>query len=150
MIHYLLLSNTPHHNYAFPEEGPGTGADERILHDASTVMQQSHSATRQQHSALQWRRIMRSPITRAAAVIAVMFSVFWGYYQSTGHSNGTITVLSLLNAATATENAWYTGEDTVHIVKQIVIYPQQDANDPETQVLCINTLIQQSGQGNLQ
>ncbi len=30
-IHQLLQQ-------AFPEEGPGTGADERILHDASTVM----------------------------------------------------------------------------------------------------------------
>jgi hypothetical protein len=37
--------------------------------------------------------------------------------------------LSLLNAATATENAWFSGEQTVHIVNQIVISPQPDADD---------------------
>ncbi|UCG60164.1 MAG: hypothetical protein JSU70_11690, partial [Phycisphaerales bacterium] len=72
---------------------------------------------------------MRSPITRTAAVIAVIVGAIWAYNQSVGNSGGTTTVLSLLNAATATENAWFTGEQTVHIVNQIVISPQHDAND---------------------
>ncbi|MFC1764164.1 hypothetical protein ACFL6U_19085 [Planctomycetota bacterium] len=116
---------------AFPEERPQTGADERILHDASTIMKQSHAATKQQHSASKWRRIMSNPITRSAAIITIIFSAFWAYYQSVGNPTGTTTVLSLLNAAAATENAWFTGEQTVHIVNRIVIYPQHDANDPD-------------------
>ncbi|MHC4316674.1 MAG: hypothetical protein ACYSW3_29880, partial [Planctomycetota bacterium] len=114
---------------AFPEEGPGTDADERILHDASTIMKQSHSAIKQQSSASKWRRIMRSPITRTAAMIAVIVSAFLVYYKSAGNPDGSPTVLYLLNAATAAENTWFTGDQTVHIVNQIVIYPQHDVND---------------------
>ena len=32
---------------AFPEQGPPAGADERILHDASTVMKQNQAANKQ-------------------------------------------------------------------------------------------------------
>ncbi|NIR66605.1 MAG: hypothetical protein GWN61_20055 [candidate division Zixibacteria bacterium] len=72
---------------------------------------------------------MRSPITRTAAMITVIVSAFWAYYQIGGNSDGTPTVLYLLNAATAAENAWFAGEQTVHIVNRIVISPQHDAND---------------------
>ncbi|MHC4143353.1 MAG: hypothetical protein ACYSUD_01100 [Planctomycetota bacterium] len=74
---------------------------------------------------------MRSPVTRTAAVIAVIVSAIWAYNQSVENSGGTPTVLYLLSAATAAENAWFTGEQTVHIVNQIVIYPQHDVNDPD-------------------
>ncbi|MGB2864974.1 MAG: hypothetical protein WBC05_16730 [Sedimentisphaerales bacterium] len=114
---------------AFPEEGPGTGADERILHDASTFMKQTQTAIGQQNSVSKWRRIMRSPITRTAAMIAIIVSAIWAYYQSVENSDGSPTVLSLLNAATAAENARFTGEQTVHIINQIVIHPQHDVND---------------------
>ena len=114
---------------AFPEEGPGAGADERICHDASTFMKQTHASTQTHHSVSKWRRIMKSPITRTAAVLAVMLSAFWLHYQSSGNPEKLHTVLSLLNAASAAENAWFTGEQTVHIVNQIVIYPQHDTND---------------------
>lgn len=76
-----------------------------------------------------WRTIMKSPITRTAAMIAVIVSTIWAYYQSVGNSGGTATVLSLLKAASAAENAWFTGEQTVHIVNQAVITPQHDFND---------------------
>jgi len=78
---------------------------------------------------ISWRTIMKSPITRTAAVITVTIGIIWAYYQTVENPNGTPTVLSLLNAATATENTWFTGEQTVHIVNRIVIYPQHDVND---------------------
>lgn len=111
---------------AFPEEGPGTGADERIFHDASTVMRQTQTAARQEDSVPKWRRIMRSPITRTAVMIAVIVGAIWAYNQSVENSGGMPTILSLLNAATATENTWFTGEQTVHIFNRIVISPQRD------------------------
>jgi len=114
---------------AFPEEGPGTGADERICHDASTFMKQTHASTQAQDSVSKWRRIMRSPMTRSAAMVAIIISAFWLYYQSSGNPEKDHTVLSLLNAASAAENAWFTGEQTVHIVNRIVIPPQHDTND---------------------
>jgi hypothetical protein len=114
---------------AFPGDRPETGMDERILSDASSVMKQACAASAQTRTVLDWRQIMRSPITRAAAVIAVIASTIWAYYQSVDHPSGTPTVLSLLNAATATENAWFTGDQTVHIVNRIVISPQHDTND---------------------
>ena len=103
--------------------------DDRTLSEASTAMKQAWAAHQQTRSVSKWRRIMRSPITRAAAVIAVIVSIVWATYQTVGNPIGTPTFSTLLNAATATENAWFTGEQTVHIVKHIVIYPQHDAND---------------------
>ena len=114
---------------AFPEKGPGTGADERIFHDASTVMRQTQTAARQTDSVSKWRRIMRSPVTRAAAMIAIIVGAIWAHNHGVEHSGQTPTVLSLLNAATAAENAWFTGDQTVHIVNKIVIFPQHDTND---------------------
>ena len=74
---------------AFPEEGPGIGVDERIFHDASTEMRQAQIATRQNDFVSKWRRIMRSPITRTAAVIAVIVGAIWGYNQSVENSANT-------------------------------------------------------------
>ena len=67
---YQLLQDT------FPEEGPGTGADERILHDASTVMKQSHSATKRQNSVPKWRRFMKNPLTKISTAAVVVLTTY--------------------------------------------------------------------------
>ncbi len=110
----------------YSSNGPGTGMDERILNDASTVMKQACAAS-QPPPVLDWRQIMRSPVTRVAAVMAVVLSGLWLYSQS--RDSSTPTVLSLLNAATAAENAWFTGEHTVHIVNEIVVHARADGDD---------------------
>ena len=46
--------------------------DDHTLSEASTAMKQAWAAHQQTRSVSKWRRIMRSPITRAAAVIAVI------------------------------------------------------------------------------
>ena len=113
---------------AFPVDGPKTGMDERILNDASTVMKQACAAAAQRHPVLDWRQIMRSPITRIAAVLALALGLIW-MWGNGADSNGAPTMLSLLNAAAAAENTWFTGEQTVHIVNEIVVHARADGKD---------------------
>jgi len=114
---------------AFPLDGPATGMDERILNDASTVMKQACAAAEQTRTVLDWRQIMRSPITRIAAVVALGLGVIWMGWHGPDSKGGTPTMLSLLNATAAAENAWFTGEQTVHIVNEIVVHARADGKD---------------------
>jgi len=114
---------------AFPGDRPETGMDERILSDASTAMKQASAAAEQARTVLDWRQIMRSPITRIAAVVALGLGLIWICWQGPETQGGTPTMLSLLNAAAAAENAWFTGEQTVHIVNEIVVHTRADGKD---------------------
>lgn len=115
---------------AFPGDGPETGMDERILSDASTVMKQASAAAAQTRPVLDWRQIMRSPITRIAAVLALALGLIWMWGNSPETNGRTpTTMLSLLNAAAAAENAWFAGEQTVHIVNEIVVHARADGKD---------------------
>jgi hypothetical protein len=79
-----------------------------------------------------WRLIMKSPITRVAAVLLLMAGIAvmsWQSPDSTGDQRSSLTFLSLINTASAAEQALFTGENIVHITHEITLYPNSDAPD---------------------
>ena len=85
-----------------------------------------------------WRLIMKSPITRVAAVLLLMVGIAVMSWQSpTGHSDEkttTLTFLTLISTASAAEQALFTGESIVHITHEITLYPNSDAPDMAAQL----------------
>jgi hypothetical protein len=76
---------------------------------------------------------MKSPITRVAAVLLLMVGIAVMNWQSSkSHSNdrtSSLTFLSLINTASAAEQALFAGENIVHITHEITLYPNSDAPD---------------------
>lgn len=113
----------------FSAEGLRTGMDERILNDAFTVMKQAYATRQDMGPVSEWRRIMKSRLTQIAAIVVIALGMVWVLKQ-VSQTNGTRpTMLALLNAAAAAENGWFTGEQTVHIVNEIVIHARADGDD---------------------
>lgn len=79
-----------------------------------------------------WRLIMKSPITRVAAVLLLIAGLAVISWQSpASHSNEptTLSFLSLIQTASAAEQVLFTGESIVHITHEITLYPNTDAPD---------------------
>jgi len=79
-----------------------------------------------------WRLIMRSPITRVAAVLLLIVGLgvmSWKSLESQSKDRTTLAFLSLINTASAAEQALFTGESIVHITHEITLYPNTDAPD---------------------
>ena len=78
-----------------------------------------------------WRYIMKSPITRVAAVLLVIVGIAvvrWQISDKPKHTSP-LTFLSLINTACAAEQAFFTGDSIVHITHEITLYPNADAPD---------------------
>ncbi|MCF7974875.1 MAG: hypothetical protein K9N55_13735 [Phycisphaerae bacterium] len=112
--------------------------DERILNEASTIMKQAHQANRPVSTVSVWRRIMRHPITKAAAVLTLCTGLIWMSWQSpSSHSNETASTLSffkLITTACAAEQGLFAGDTVVHITHEITLYPNPDASDVPAQL----------------
>ena len=79
-----------------------------------------------------WRLIMKSPITRVAAVLLLIAGLAVMSWQSpASHSNDktTLAFLTLINTASAAEQNLFRGESIVHITHEITLYPNTDAPD---------------------
>jgi hypothetical protein len=83
-----------------------------------------------------WRLIMKSPITRVAAVLLLIVGIAvmrWQISDKPKHTSP-LTFLSLINTACAAEQALFTGERVVHIIHEITLYPNVDAPDMAAQL----------------
>jgi hypothetical protein len=77
-----------------------------------------------------WRYIMKSPVTRVAAVLLLIVGIAVVKLQiPDNQSNNQLTFLSLINTACAAEQTFFTGENIVHITHEITLYPNTDAPD---------------------
>ncbi len=85
-----------------------------------------------------WRFIMKSPITRVAAVLLLVAGIaVMSWRNPEGHSNeqlSPLTFLSLIQTASAAEQALFTGDSVVHITHEITLYPNADVPDIEAQL----------------
>jgi hypothetical protein len=78
------------------------------------------------------RMIMKSPVTRVAAVLLIMGIVAMSWHSPRGKPKNLISsasFLNLINAASAAEQELFAGEGIVHIVHEITLYPNTDAPD---------------------
>ena len=77
-----------------------------------------------------WRIIMKSPITRVAAVLFLMVGIAVVKWQISDKSKHTSPdFLSFINTACAAEQTFFTGDSIVHITHEITLYPNADAPD---------------------
>jgi len=79
-----------------------------------------------------WRLIMKSPITRVAAVILLMVGIAvvkWQISDKSNNQTSPLTFLSLINTACAAEQTFFTGDSIVHITHEITLYPNTGAPD---------------------
>jgi hypothetical protein len=81
--------------------------------------------TRQREKRLHiWRKIMKSRTIKSATVAAIIVLAFllsWISLEPQATNN--ITSLTLLSRACAAESALFKGDDIVHIINQITVYP---------------------------
>jgi len=107
--------------------------DERILTKASTIMKQSYKANQPVSTVSVWRRIMRHPITKVAAVLTLSVGLVWMSWQSpSSHSTdmaSSLSFLKLITTACAAEQGLFVGDHVIHIVHEITLYPNPDAPD---------------------
>jgi hypothetical protein len=75
-----------------------------------------------------WRIIMKSPITRVAAVLFLIVGIAFVKLQISNKSKH-ITFLSFINTACAAEQAFFTGDNIIHITHEITLYPNTGAPD---------------------
>jgi hypothetical protein len=79
-----------------------------------------------------WRIIMKSPITRVAAVLLLMVGIAvvkWQFSDKSNEQTSPLTFLSLINTACAAEQTFFTGDKIVHITHEITLYPNTGAPD---------------------
>jgi hypothetical protein len=81
-----------------------------------------------------WRLIMKSPITRVAAVLLLMVGIAIMSWQSPDSQSkdqiSSLTFLSLIQTASAAEQtAYFTSDHVVYVTHQITLYPNIDAPD---------------------
>ena len=82
-----------------------------------------------------WRFIMKSPITRVAAVLLLIVGIAVVRWQiSDNKPSSQLTFLSLINTACAAEQTFFTGDSIVHITHEITLYPNTDAPDIANQL----------------
>jgi len=79
-----------------------------------------------------WRLIMKSPVTRIAAVLLLIAGLaVMSWHSPATHSNEktTLAFLTLINTASAAEQNLFEGESIVHITHEITLYPNTDTPD---------------------
>jgi hypothetical protein len=109
---------------------------ERILGnvlEALEISEQQKSAAPQPNI---WRIIMKSPVTRVAVVLLLIVGIAvvkWQISDKPKHTSP-LTFLSLINTASAAEQALFTGDRIVHITHEITLYPNTDAPDMANQL----------------
>jgi hypothetical protein len=90
------------------------------------------------HSVSLWRLIMKSPITRVAAVLLLVAGIaimsWQGLKSRSNDQRSFLSLFSLINTACAAEQTFFTGESIVHITHQITVYPNTDAPDMAAQL----------------
>lgn len=92
---------------------------------ASLTMQ-----TRQEPKSIKiWRNIMNSRVTKlsAAAAVLILISIL-GWFYSNPDSARQISSFTLLARASAAEKMLYSSDGIVHIVNEIIMYPQSESN----------------------
>ena len=104
--------------------------DQEVLEKAL----QSYSRNKQNMIPLSiWRIIMKSPITRVAAVFLVMSGIAvmsWQCPESQSKNKmANISLVSFLNTACAAEQSLFKGENIVHIIHEISLHP--NSNEPD-------------------
>jgi hypothetical protein len=73
-----------------------------------------------------WRTIMRSRISKIAAAAAVLIVILGaGLWSFRPDSPGKMSSFTLLARASAAEQSLFAGQQIVHIVNEIVLYPQR-------------------------
>ena len=107
--------------------------DQRILTDARAAMEKSQKTRSVAMQPNIWRIIMQSKITKltaAAAVFIIALSLF-NLFSATKSPDGTesISCFTLLSRACAAEQAFFAGEDIVHIVNEIIVYPAAEDSE---------------------
>ncbi|MHC4580868.1 MAG: hypothetical protein ACYS14_05385, partial [Planctomycetota bacterium] len=78
------------------------------------------------------RLIMKSPVTRAAAILLIVGIAIMSWRSPKTQSNNAVSslnFLNLINAACAAEQKLFTGPGIVHIVHEITLYPNADEPD---------------------
>ncbi|MHC4740501.1 MAG: hypothetical protein ACYS8Z_01240 [Planctomycetota bacterium] len=77
-----------------------------------------------------WRLIMKSPITRVAAILILTAGLaVMGWHSLLIESKEPTTLLSLISSACAAEQTLFTGEGIIHITHEITLYPNSDSPD---------------------
>jgi hypothetical protein len=79
-----------------------------------------------------WRLIMKSPMTRVAAVLLLIVGIAvvkWQISDKPNNPTSPLTIFSLINTACAAEQTFFTGDSIVHITHEITLYPNADAPD---------------------
>jgi hypothetical protein len=79
-----------------------------------------------------WRLIMKSPITRVAAILLLISGIgimSWQSRKGLSNSRTSLSFLSLINSACAAEQALFMGDAIVHVTHEITLYPNTDAPD---------------------
>ncbi|MHC4693728.1 MAG: hypothetical protein ACYS67_13380 [Planctomycetota bacterium] len=75
-----------------------------------------------------WRIIMKSPVTRIAAVLLLIVGISVVKWQIPGKPKHK-SPLIFLNTACAAEQTFFTGDNIVHITHEITLYPNTGAPD---------------------
>jgi hypothetical protein len=84
-----------------------------------------------------WRFIMKSHVTRVAAVLLLIVGIAvlkWQISDKSNNQTSPSTIFSLINTACAAEQALFTSDRIVHITHEITLYPNADVPDIEAQL----------------
>jgi hypothetical protein len=104
---------------------------ERILgnvFEALEISEEQKSAAPRPNT---WRIIMKSPVTRVAAVLFLIFGIAVVKWQISDKPEPTspLAFLTFINTARAAEQTFFTGDNIVHITHEITLYPNTGAPD---------------------
>jgi hypothetical protein len=107
----------------------------KVLPNALKVQEELKVQNRAGVSLITWRFIMKSPVTRVAAVLFLMVGIAvvkWQISDKSEHAPS-LTFPSFINTACAAEQTFFTGDSIVHITHEITLYPNTDAPDMAAQ-----------------
>jgi hypothetical protein len=109
--------------------------DQQVLEKA---LERFRRNKQEMNSVSLWRLIMKSSITRVAAVLLLIagigFISWRGLDNQSNDQRSPLTFLSILNTACAAEQTLFTGDHVVHIIHEITLYPNTDGPDIKEQL----------------
>ncbi|MBN1764072.1 MAG: hypothetical protein JW860_02350 [Sedimentisphaerales bacterium] len=98
----------------------------RLLHALSQSNQRQTQSPRHK-----WRLIMHSRIIKLTTVAAVFIIIFAVTWMSSQDPNGreSLSAFTLVQQAFANERLYFNGDEIVHIVNEIIVYPRPAVTD---------------------
>jgi len=98
--------------------------DERILSDANATMKRAVADHQGRHRIELWRRIMKSPYTRTAAMLAIALAAFSVLFPPrNGIVPASVALADVQKAVQAKETVYATGTRTITFVEKPTFYP---------------------------